>query len=993
VASTRTFLLATLVLAASLALVGALAAGAGEPTDDGNGSPLGDGVYETAGNWTVEAGQAPSFTDLTIIVNGNLTVGFGGSLSLRDVVLVINTAGGVPRHVVVEPTATMVMIDTDGNPATTGDACVLKASSLSHRYSLEVQSGGTLQALRSFLSDLGGADGVGLHVLSSDVRLEDTTVEAFDSVLVESAAPQFLRVAFVGTIDSSMFFFASGANLDHCTVSDCYYGVSVRGTPVPVITNLTATNCFVPLDLEAVEVTVRGGTLWSAQYGAPVRLNASARATLIDVTFDEDRVELLDDASALEVRWTLELRVVDQDLRPVEGASVTVNDTRGQVAFTGPTDAQGIARVELLDHIRTKPAVDPRNPYTVLVRKDRYHAQVTIAVTSYTSREVVLTTNLNPIIEVVSPRSGTRVVMGQGLRLDATGSRDPNGDTLNFKWTTNLGDRVLYDGHDPVAGTTMLLGETSITLTVTDGLGGVSSTAITVTVLQATQVTKTLPEPQYTATLVATYGGTGEVVLDVATYPPPYPGDLIGVFVTVHASGDVVFASGSLEVRYDVALLPFGMNESSITIAREDAGIWYTVAGTSVDLAGHTVSADIPSFGMYAVRGVIPPNIPPRLLQTEVGRLVPPHDVQVRAGTAFELVYAAEDELPAFCMLDVSGLPAGVHSDRTTKRVWGVAPATAGPWRLELTLTDVGGLTARAVIYLNATGELPAPQLWSETITPSKGDYLTIFEAKVLYRSELSLAPAFVALEAGKQRFEMVPDDPLDRDYVGGVMYHTYFMLNQSSKAYKLQFNASDGTRSNLTTTAVELRVGAPSYAPTGMETAIILVTLLAIIVIIGIIRMTSTRYQELKDAHLGRDSEGEIGYIRPAPREPGSPPPAGGAKGGGGPAAKPGTTPEGKPEAKPEAEPEAKAETKPETKHAPVPGPKAGEPPAGGKGAARAPSPAKDIEEVDGQMEHLDEELKELDEEIDKEEQAISKIDSDIEGIIDELDGDNKKA
>ena len=482
-ASTRTFLLSALVLAAALAIVGALAAGAGGPTDDGNGSPLGDGVYETEGNWTVEAGQTPSYANLTIIVNGNLTVGFGGSLSLQDVVLVIDTTGGAPRHVVIEPTATMVMTDSDGNAATTGDACALKASSLSHRYSLEVQNGGVLQVLRSFLSDLGGAEGLGLHVLSSAVRLEDTTVEAFDSVLVEGAAPQFVRVAFAGTIDSSMFFSASEAVLDHCTVSDCYYGVSVRGTPVPILTNLTATNCFVPLDMEAVEVTVRGGTLRSAQYGAPVRLNLSAHVTLIDVTFDEDRVELLDNESSIQVIWTLELRVVDQDLQPVYHASVTVNSTNGHVAFTGHTDAQGIARAELIDHIRTRLAVDARNPYTVLVQKDRYHAQESLTVSSYTSRMVVLTTNLNPIIEVVSPRSGARMVMGQALRLDATGSRDPNGDPMAFKWTTNLGDRVLYDGPSPVADTTLLLGETSVTLTVTDGLGGVNSTSIPVAVL------------------------------------------------------------------------------------------------------------------------------------------------------------------------------------------------------------------------------------------------------------------------------------------------------------------------------------------------------------------------------------------------------------------------------------------------------------------------------------------------------------------------------
>ncbi len=69
-------------------------------------------------------------------------------------------------------------------------------------------------------------------------------------------------------------------------------------------------------------------------------------------------MELQDNESSIEVRWTLELRVVDQELRAVGGASVTVNDTLGQVAFTGQTDPQGIARAELVDYTRTRLATD-----------------------------------------------------------------------------------------------------------------------------------------------------------------------------------------------------------------------------------------------------------------------------------------------------------------------------------------------------------------------------------------------------------------------------------------------------------------------------------------------------------------------------------------------------------------------------------------------------------------------------------------------------------
>ena len=43
----------------------------GAPYDTGNGNPPGDGVLETDGNWTVESGDVLSYSDTTIILNGN----------------------------------------------------------------------------------------------------------------------------------------------------------------------------------------------------------------------------------------------------------------------------------------------------------------------------------------------------------------------------------------------------------------------------------------------------------------------------------------------------------------------------------------------------------------------------------------------------------------------------------------------------------------------------------------------------------------------------------------------------------------------------------------------------------------------------------------------------------------------------------------------------------------------------------------------------------
>ncbi len=985
-ASTRTFLLLIALALASALVAAALVAASGEPTDGGNGSPLGDGVLETDGDWVVETGATLSYTNKTIIINGNLTVSVGGTLSLKGSALVVNITDEHPMRVTVEPSGTLIVEDYDGDAMTDSDRGSITSFWSFNRFPIEVHPGGVLRVTRSTLSNLGSPESLGLHVRSDGVTLEDAVVSEFDSVFSESANPSFVRVSFKGSEDSALYFLSSGATLENCSIDDCFSALNVRGNPAPAVTGVTITNCFVAINVESADMTVRGGLLRVAAFGSSLRLDQSSHLTLVDVEFDEDVVDFRDNSSSYETRWTLTLTVIDQEGMPVEAAAVVVNDTRGQTVWEGATGADGTLHVEVRDRVRTNASTEGSNPHTVTVRKDRYRAIDVVSITAPTDHELRLTTNLAPVIEVNSPRQNTRVVMGQPLLLDATGSRDPNGDPLTYRWTTDLGGRVLYEGPLPSVSRELLLGEAAVILAVSDGLGGVNTTTIPVVVLQATVVTLTLTEPQYNVTLRATYGGTGTLVLDKAEVSPPYGADLLGVFVQVHAQGDVVFASGTLSIRYASKLLPFGMNESTLHIAIEDAGLWLEAEGSTVDEIAHTTVAPISRMGVYAVRGVIPPNVPPRLLMHEAGASVQPHDVEARVGSPVELLFVAEDELPAFAMLDVAGLPQGLLVDRSTKRVWGTMPPEQGSWQLRLTLTDSGGLTATATIWLNATGEMPAPQMWSALVEPTKGDTETVFEAKVLYRSDLNIPPEYVAVVIDGKRYDLVQVDPTDTDWVSGVMFHTFLMLDQKGDPYEVVFNASDGTRTNVTE-PIELEVGWPDFSPTSIETAVILATIAAIIVLIAVIRLTSRRYNELRTAHIGKDKEDSIEYIRPERKKGGGdgPGPGDEAKGGDGT-----SDPDGV-EVRPPPEPDkaAPAAYRTPSEEVAVVRPPEGPPP----GEAASKRPVKDAGSLDEEVERLDEELDKLDEEIDGEEETLSKLDEDIEGIIDELENDKKRA
>jgi len=931
-----------------------VASGAGAPGDDAYGSPLGDGIWETEGDWVVEDGEDLLYENLTINVNGNITVDFGGKLTLRSVKMVMNCTEDLEFHIKVTTGGELTLSDLDGDPITTSDRTELRSWFQSARYTIQIDGGATMSVLQSRISDLGDTDVIGLNIESDDVLFDQSMLDSFSSIFVDGKSPVFRGTRITGDLESSLYFQNSGAVLEDSRIINCYYGINARGTPSPSLTGTDVANCFFPMNLEQASVSMIGGLLEAAPYGTDIRLNQSSQLNLLDVTFNIGSVVFLDDVSKMDVSWTLNLRVTDQEYQPLENASVEVNDSRGMTVFSGVTGPSGTVSIELLDRIIDLTMVDMRNPHSVRVDKDRYHAFVMINVTSTMNREVTVLTNIAPIISVSSPLPGTRVVMGQVIEFNAEATYDPNGDLMTFEWTTNINDRLLYSGPDAVFFESLLLGESQVTLTVSDGEGGVNSTMIPVEVLQASQQTLTVTESQFIAQLDASYGGSGQIVFEEAVYPKPYPQELIGIFLKVHFTGDAIFDSADMEVSYSTTLIPYGMDESSLVIAREDGGLWVEVPGSWVDTDEHKVYATISSYGVYAVRGYMPANIPPRLWMVDEGENVAPFDVDVEAGELIDLLFAVEDELPLFARLEVVDLPDFLHLDGTTKRIVGIAPFEADSYYLVLMATDIGGLSDQASIYINVTSSIAPPQLWSEIIDPAEGNEYTTFEISVVYVSENNMAPLYVRAEfPDNETAEMVPVNITDDEYRAGVRYHVFVRLEKDS--YDIYIEAFDGINTNRTEEPLELEVVSYSIDLTNQEIAIIIVTLIATVIIILIIRQTSDKYKTLKEAHYNLDKEDELEYIEPGET----------------------SDEEGEEEEGEVEDDDEEAEDSIEGDDGQVHVVKMDE---------------DDMRHLDEDVERLDGELDEIDTEIDSKEEELARIDEEIEDIIDELDEDRNR-
>ena len=937
----------------ALAFGALVVSGAGAPGDEAYGSPPGDGIWETEGDWVVEDGEVLLYENLTVNVNGNITIDFGGKLTLRSVRLVMNCTKDLEFHIRIATGGELVLTDIDGDPITTSDRTELRSWYLSARYTIQIDGGAKMSVLQSRIADLGDDDVIGLNIESDDVLFDQSVLDSFSSMFVDGASPMFRDTRIIGDLESSLYFLNSGAVLEDSRVINCYYGINAKGTPSPQLTGTDVANCFFPMNLEQASVSVSGGLLEAAPYGTDIRLNQSSQLHLLDVTFNIGSVVFLDNTSEMDVSWTLDLRVTDQEYQPLGNASVVVNDSRGMTVFSGVTGPSGTVSIELLDRIINATVVDVRNPHSVRVDKDRYHAFVVINVTSTMNREVTVLTNIAPIISVSSPLPGTRVVMGQVIEFNAEATYDPNGDPLTFEWTTNIGDRLLYSGPDVVFFASLLLGESEVILTVSDGEGGVNSTMIPVEVLQASQQTLTVTESQFLARLEISYGGSGQIVFEEAVYPRPYPPELIGIFLKVHFTGDAIFDSGDMEVSYSTTLIPYGMDESSLVLAREDGGIWVEVPGSQVDTTEHKVYATISSYGVYAVMGHMPANIPPRLWMVDEEENVAPYDVDVGPGDPIDLSFVVEDELPLFARLEVVDLPDFLHLDGTTKRIMGIAPVEADSYYLVLTATDIGGLSDRATIYVNVTSSLAPPQLYSGIIDPPDGDVYTNFEISVVYVSIDNLAPVYIRADFGdNETAEMVPVNITDDEYRAGVMYHVFVRLEEGN--YEIYIEAFDGINTNRTEEPLEVEVSSFSIEMTNQEIAIIIVTLIATVIIILIIRQTSDRYKALKEAHYSLDKEDELEYIEPGDKST------------------------------EEEEEDVEAEVDDDEVEDPI---------KGDDGQVHVMKMDEDdMRHLDEDVERLDGELDEIDSDIDSKEEELARIDEEIEDIIDELDEDRNR-
>ena len=171
-------------------------------SDNVRGAGSGDYPPPASGDWNIHNDTVVE--NETIILNGNLTVYSGATLTFRNVTLKVNSTSSQYYAIEVLDGATFRILDLDNDNTTTADASVIERNNSSNPYFFRVYDGAVFEMRNSELHGCGDA----------------TTVVKYAGLYIET----------------------DNATIDHDLISNNYMGVVLYGSDATVSNNTITWN-------------------------------------------------------------------------------------------------------------------------------------------------------------------------------------------------------------------------------------------------------------------------------------------------------------------------------------------------------------------------------------------------------------------------------------------------------------------------------------------------------------------------------------------------------------------------------------------------------------------------------------------------------------------------------------------------------------------------------------------------------------------------------
>ncbi|MGQ9582060.1 MAG: right-handed parallel beta-helix repeat-containing protein [Thermoplasmatota archaeon] len=291
------------------------------------------------------------------VVRGNITVGAGGSLLLRS------------AHVELASTASSrVAVEVGAGGEMVVEGCNLTAFDPAFNY--RFASSGTLDVSNSIVEEVGwdwGTSGetAGLHIAGGSAHIRDSTLaRSYCGLVVRGAT----------------------ATLERTSIEDCEACAA---------------------DLRGGALEMRNGTIQGASQSL-LRLDLSSRAEMVNTSFDQSRVSLLDGPSVLNVSWFVDAIVRWTGGEPAGGAEVVLRSAQGESVYSALAGGDGLTAPGVVQEFSQRSASKTYfTPHSATATRGSLSAERQVTINSSQTIELTLVDGTPPEIKIVSPPDGS----------------------------------------------------------------------------------------------------------------------------------------------------------------------------------------------------------------------------------------------------------------------------------------------------------------------------------------------------------------------------------------------------------------------------------------------------------------------------------------------------------------------------------------------------------------------------------------------------------
>jgi len=211
-----------------------------------------------------------------------------------------------------------------------------------------------------------------------------------------------------GTDGETAGFYMNGGQLTMTgsAIQACYSGLILRGVTAQLEASSIDDNSVFAADLKSSVLEMRNGTMGGAsQY--LLQLDTNSRAEMINSVFDQNKVNLVDGPSIINVWWYFTVKVQWVNGDPAPGANVNLTDSKGTRVFSKVTDITGNTTTELVQEYTQKSSSKTAyTPHIINVTKSTMTSETPVNINQSMYLKFTFIDSTLPELNVLTPMNG-----------------------------------------------------------------------------------------------------------------------------------------------------------------------------------------------------------------------------------------------------------------------------------------------------------------------------------------------------------------------------------------------------------------------------------------------------------------------------------------------------------------------------------------------------------------------------------------------------------